>query len=111
MDQLSEIPLQHPPTPGSLSVMAQPCHHSGRRSSSPAMRMHISNPWLLQGFLQNSSEYSLLDCMSEFSASAIAPTVASVTANLLVRVYYMLATFLGDSLQYLILYPVSNLSY
>lgn len=64
-----------------------------------------------RAFLQNSSEYSLLDSMSEFSASAIAPTVASVTANLLVRVYYVLATFLGDSLQYLILYTVSNLSY
>lgn len=67
------------------------------------MRMHISNPWLLQGFLLSSSEYNLLDSMSEFSARAIAPTVASVTANLLVRIYYVLATFLEGSLQYLIL--------
>lgn len=75
------------PTPSSNQAglsLARQSHQSGRWTFSPAKE--ISNPWISNGFLQNASECSLLDCLSEFSATAILPLEASVVANLLWRV-------------------------
>lgn len=62
------------------------------------MGMHISNHWILHGFLQNAGEFTLPDSMSEFNSIAILPRVARVIINVLVRDYCVRATFIDGSI-------------